>query len=75
MSIAHVYTPFILLFIFIFATIINHMMKYHSPMINVEWLAAEILQILSSVGLVTGKICWLRICAFVPPMGIKGQLH
>jgi hypothetical protein len=44
-------------------------------MIKVEWLAAEILLILSSVGLVTGKICWLRICAFIQPMGIKGQLH
>ncbi len=49
--------------------------EYHYPMIKVEWLAAEILLILSSVGLVTVQICRRRFCAVVQPMGIKGQLH
>jgi hypothetical protein len=34
-------------------------------MIKVEWLAAGVLLILSSVGLVTSQICRRRICAFV----------
>ncbi len=44
-------------------------------MIKVEWLAAGVLLILNSVGSVTGQICRRRICTYVQPMGIKGQLQ
>jgi hypothetical protein len=40
-------------------------------MVKVEWLAAGVLLILSSVRLVIGQISRRRICAFVKPMGIK----
>ena len=54
----------------------NHMsMEYHYPMIKVEWLSAGgVLLILNSLGLITGQICRRRICSFLQPMGIKGEL-
>ncbi len=41
---------------------------------KVEWLAAGVLLIPSSVGLVSDQIYRLRICKCVQPMGSKGLL-
>jgi hypothetical protein len=38
---------------------------YPYPSIKVDWLAASVLPILSSVGLVDGQICRRSICTFV----------
>jgi hypothetical protein len=68
-SLQNVYPP-------LFATMtITCGVLYHYPMLKVEWVAGDVLIILSSVGLVNDQICRCRIFAFVQPMGIKGQLR
>jgi len=44
----------------------------HLPIVKVERLAAGVLLILRSVGLVTGQICRCRICTLAQPMRTKG---